>query len=342
MKNILKQSEASDIKFKNNYFLRARLKLSAYYAGGMFVVVLVFSLAVYNLFAKNVTDNFESNGADNNDISVSESQAIDVAKNQLKSVLVFIDGMVIILTVFGGYYLAGRTLDPIKKNYEKQKKFIADSAHELRTPLTVMKTGAEAVLMGNGSKDDLIKLTRDSLEEINFMSLMVNDLLFLAQSDGFKQKKLVRLDFGKIAQAQVESMKNYAKLKGIILNGSIEDNFFINGEGNNLKRLLLNLIKNAIDYNNPGGTVNVSVKKNKAQVILSIIDTGIGISKENLKYIFDRFYKVSQSRERGLSSTGLGLAIVKEIVIAHKGKITVISEEKKGTKVEIIFTEVHS
>jgi len=111
MKNISKQSEESAINFKDNYFLKARLKLSAYYAGGMFVVVLFFSLVVYNLFVKNIADNFESDGVGYNENSVAEARAINKAKDQLQNILVLVDGFTIILTIIGGYYLAGKTLD---------------------------------------------------------------------------------------------------------------------------------------------------------------------------------------------------------------------------------------
>lgn len=219
---------------------------------------------------------------------------------------------------------------------------MADSAHELRTPLTVMKTGAEATLAGNSSKEDYAKLTKDSLEEINFMSSMVNDLLFLAQSDGFKKKEFSRLDLGKIAQNQTDSMKAYAEHKKIALKSNIEGEFLISGEKNQLKRLLTNLIKNAIDYNKIGGTVNISLAESRSYIILKVIDSGIGIPKEKIKHVFDRFYKVDQSRSQSSGGSGLGLAIVKEIVDAHKGKIEIVSEVGKGTEVKIFLAKAHS
>lgn len=337
MKNILKQSEELVINFKDNYFLKARFKLSAYYACGMFVVVLIFSLVVYNLFAKNISDNFESDGSINSENSIVESQAISKAKDALQNILVFVDGLTILLTVVGGYYLAGRTLDPIRKVYAKQKKFVADSAHELRTPLAVMKTGAETVLMGNSTKEDFVKLTKESLEEINFMSFMVNDLLFLAQSESFKKKEFNKLDLGKIAQTQIDLMKIYAGQKNIALRSDFSGEFFINGNKAELKRLLANLIKNAIDYNKSDGTVEVSMEENKNKLVLKIIDTGVGISKENIARVFDRFYKIDQARSQSSGGSGLGLAIVKEIVSEHNGKIEIQSQIKQGTQISISF-----
>ena len=172
------------------------------------------------------------------------------------------------------------------------------------------------------------------------MSSMVNDLLFLAQSDGFKKKEFSRLDLGKITQNQVDSMKAYAEHKKIILKSDTGKEFFIKGNRSDLKRLLTNLMKNAIDYNKLGGSVNISLEKNKSQVILKIIDTGVGISKDNLSHIFDRFFKVDQAHMRESSGAGLGLAIIKEIVSEHNGKIEIQSQVGQGTQFLIYFPSV--
>jgi signal transduction histidine kinase len=340
MKNTLKQLEGLAINFKNDYFLKARWKLSAYYAVAMFLVVLIFSLATYNLFIKSISDNFEYDGLDNDESIAIENQLIDQAKDRLQNILILIDGLTIIITIAGGYYLAGRTLEPIKKTYAKQKKFVADSAHELRTPLAVMKTGAEAALSGRSGKDDYEKLIREQLEEIDFMSVMVNDLLFLAQSDNSKKKEYEKINLSQIIRKQMELMTDYAKQKDVFLKCNFTEEYFINGSAPDIKRFLANLIKNAIDYNKPDGSVEIKLIENKKQIILKIIDTGVGISKENLLHIFDRFYKIDQSRSRNYSGSGLGLAIVKEVADEHHGKIKIESQIGQGTQISITFPAV--
>ncbi len=337
MANILKQFAAWATNFKNNRFLQARLKLTAYYTVGVFIILLVFSVAVYGLFAKNISSNLEYDGSSQESESNIELRVISKAQNQLRAVLITVDGLVIVLIIIFSYYLSGKTLKPIEISYKRQKKFVADTAHELRTPLAVMKTGTEATLSGNNGKEEYKKLAQDSLEEINFLSSVVDDLLFLAHSDSFKKIKFSKFNFSKLIYRQIELMKSYAIKKNITLYKNIHGEFQIDGNKDYLKRLLANLIKNAIDYNKPYGKVIVSLQNKKQQIELKITDTGIGISKDDLEYIFDRFYKVDSARVKQSSGAGLGLSIVKEIVDLHNGKIDIKSELNKGTEIYIFF-----
>ncbi len=333
MANISKPFARLVINFKNNPFLRARLKLTVYYTIGVFIILLVYSLAVYGLFSKNISSNLEYEGSDQEENANVELQIIDKAQDQLQTILFTVDGLVIILIIIFSYYLSGKTLKPIEISYKRQKKFVADTAHELRTPLAVMKTGAEATLSGNGNKDEYKKLTQDSLEEINILSSMVDDLLFLAHSDDLKKVEFSKFDLGKLAHKQIELMNPYAGKKNVTLRDNIQGEFQIDGNKIYLKRLLVNLIKNAIDYNKPQGEVVVSLQKKKQQIELKIADTGIGISKNDLEHIFDRFYKADQARVRQSSGAGLGLSIIQEIVALHNGKIDIKSELDKGTEI---------
>jgi signal transduction histidine kinase len=340
--NISKRFAAWVINFKRNPFLKARLKLTVYYTIGVSIILLIFSLAVYGLFAKNISSNLEYAGSDQEEDANVELQIIDKAQEQLQTILFTVDGLVIILIIIFSYYLSGKSLKPIEIFYERQKKFVADTAHELRTPLTVMKTGAEAILSGDNGKEEYKKLTQDSLEEINFLSSMVDDLLFLARSDDFKKVEFSKFDLGKLAHKQIELMKPYASKKNITLRNNIKGEFQIDGNKVYLKRLLVNLIKNAIDYNKPQGEASVSLQKKKQQVELKIADTGIGISKNDLEHIFDRFYKADQARVKQSGGAGLGLSIAQEIIALHQGKIDIKSELGKGTEIVVSLPLISS
>lgn len=342
MENILKQFARWVTNFKSSPFLKARLKLTAYYTIGVFIILLVFSLAIYGLFAKNISSNLEYQGSDQEENAKIELKIINKAQDQLQTILFTADGLIIILIAGLSYYLAGKTLEPIEAAYWRQKKFVADTAHELRTPLAVMKTGAEATLSGDNNKEEYKKLAQDSLEEINFLSSMVDDLLFLERSDGFKKVKFSKFNFGKLVHKQIELMKPYASKKKITLRDNIQGEFQIDGNKAYLKRLLANLIKNAIDYNKPQGKVVLSLQKKKQQIELKIADTGIGISKNDLEHIFDRFYKADQARVKQSSGAGLGLSIVKEIVKSHQGRIDIKSKLNKGTEVIVIMPLISS
>jgi len=342
MENISKQFARWVTSFKSKPFLKARLKLTSYYTIGVFIILLVFSLAVYGFFANNLSSNLEYEGSDQEENANIELQVIDKAQDQLRTILFTADGLVIILIIIFSYYLSGKTLKPIEVSYKRQKKFVADSAHELRTPLAVIKTGAEATLSSDNSKEEYKKLTQDFLEEINFLSSTIDDLLFLARSDDFKKVEFSKFNFGKLVHKQIELMKPYARKKNITLRDNLQGEFQINGNKAYLKRLLINLIKNAIDYNKSQGQVVVSLQKKKRQIELNIADTGIGISKNDLEHIFDRFYKADQARVKQSSGAGLGLSIVGEIVKLHQGAIDIKSKLNKGTEVTIILPLIPS
>ena len=338
---ILKQFAAWATNFKNNRFLQARLKLTAYYTIAIFILVAIFSLVVYGLFAKNITSNlqYEGKGSEEREAFV-EREVIHRALDKLQGVLLVVDGVIIIVIGGIGYYLAGKTLKPVEQAYMRQKKFVADVAHELRTPLAVMKAGSETALSSDSSKAEYKKIIQESLEELDYLSVMVDDLLFLARSDNFQRAELFEFNLSNLTHKQIELMKPYADKKNVILEQDIVDNLFIKGSKAYLKRLIANLVKNAIDYNKPSGKVKVFLKGSRAQVELKVVDTGIGIKKEELKNIFHRFYKADRARSRRSGGAGLGLSIVQEIVKIHRGKVYIKSSISKGTEVSILFKKV--
>ena len=327
MSDILKQFAEWVTNSKDKPFLKARLKLTTYYTVGVVIILIIVNLGVYGLFVNDITESIE------NKSFTYEEDILD----RLETIIFTVNGFVTFVVIGLCYYLAGKTLKPLEEVFKRQKKFIADAAHELRTPLTVMKTGAETILESNSSKEDYQKLAKDSLEEINFLSSMVDDLLFLAGNDDVKKVEFEKLDLGKLVLQQTNLMETYAKKKKVTLLKNITDELFIMGNKIYVKRLVVNLLKNAIDYNNPNGKVNVFINKNKQFIEFKIADTGIGIAQKDLPNIFDRFYKVDQARTRQSGGAGLGLSIVKEIVEIHAAQISIESKLNKGTTVTILF-----
>ncbi len=342
MENILKQFADLVISSKNDQFLKARIKLTTYYTVSVILILFVFSLTVYGLFTKNITSHLRFTKPGQEEESMVEKQVIKRAQGQLKVVLFMVDSLIVFLVIVFSYYLSGETLKPIERAYERQKKFIADVAHELRTPLAVMKTGAEMALTSQDRKEER-EFINDSLEEINFLALMVDGLLFLARNDNLKNIPLTTVNLSELVEKEVNSIRSYAKERNVSLEIKTEGEFYINGNKIYLKRLLTNLLKNAIDYNKPGGKVIIGLGCNKKnQVELRISDTGIGISEKDLKHVFERFYKADQSRSRKTGGTGLGLSIVKEVIKIHKGTIKIKSRLGKGTEVIISLPRLSS
>ena len=139
-----------------------------------------------------------------------------------------------------------------------------------------------------------------------------------------------------VAKERVELLQNSARKKGVKLTLTGEDIFVLSNRGM-LIELLDNLIQNAIRYNVPNGKIIVAIAKEEIGVVLSVMDTGIGIPEADIDRVFERFYRVDKSRSRETGGTGLGLAIVKHIVELHNGKIEISSKLSEGTEIKIIF-----
>lgn len=295
-----------------NIFLKARIKLATVYT--VIIMGIFFSGFLLNSWLDRI---FKENNVD--------------------PLMWASEAVVVVLVGLSSYYFAKRTLRPIEKSYESQQKFVADAAHELRTPLTVMKTGIETTLISKPSSKDLQTLLSETKEEINDMTNTVNDLLFLVNTNNRAQDTFQKLALDQLVKKQVSLMSNYATNKNISLKNNAAKQTWINGNPASLKRLMVNLLKNAIDYSKPRGSVNISLQCSKDLIVLRVQDTGIGMSSDDLSHIFERFYKADKSRTKQSSGAGLGLAIVKEIVDSHKAKIEIDSKLGQGTTVKIIF-----
>ncbi|MEI7688634.1 MAG: HAMP domain-containing sensor histidine kinase [Candidatus Nomurabacteria bacterium] len=343
MKNISKQFEGWDTPSEQSNFKKAVILLTIYYTTGVFIVLAIFNLMVYGLFTNSIktgdNERAEKINQQINGIKIKESSAKEMQDNLL-NILLTSDAVILIITLLVAYLSSKRTLKPLEEAYKKQSRFVADAAHELRTPLSVMKAGGEVILRSNRSKDEYTKYIKESLEEVDRLTTLSNDLLFLASNNKKKVKSNTQVNIGEICKKQIEIMRAYANVKNIKIEDNIEDNLILEGEKEDLTRLIINLLKNAVDYNKQGGKIIISLKKKNNKIILSIEDTGIGIKKEDINQIFERFYKADNSRTQNSSSTGLGLSIVKEIIDEHHGLIEVNSQIDKGTTFTVTLSSI--
>jgi len=337
MKNILKQLEVWVTPSHQSEFKKAVVLLTIYYTIGVCVVLFIFNIMVYSLFSNSIRNqNYENREGIYSNI---DDNKIDEMQDNLISILLTSDLLILVITLLVAYASSKKTLAPLEEAYKKQKRFVADAAHELRTPLAVMQAGSEVILMKDRENNEYKKYIEESLSEVKRLTSLSNDLLFLAHNNQKKEISLSQISLSEICKKQIESVHAYANTKNITIIESIDNNININGN-DDITRLVINLLKNAIDYNKIDGTITISLKKKNNDVILSIIDTGIGIEKENLSNIFERFYKVDNSRTENSSSTGLGLSIVKEIIEEHGGSIKVESVLDKGTTFTVIFPSI--
>lgn len=226
----------------------------------------------------------------------------------------------------------------LESSFEQIRQFSSDASHELRTPLTVMKGETELVLRRQRPVADYQAVLESNLEEIDRMSHIVDELLFLSRADLGEIKmecEPVRLE------ALVEDIQRQAVLLG--QEHSIQVTLgeltpaTVRGDELRLRELLLNLVDNAVKYSHPGGTVQLALRVAGQSAHLSVTDQGIGFPPDVHRRIFDRFYRTDEARAHTKKGTGLGLAICSWIAETHKGSIDVQSEVGKGSTFTVVL-----
>jgi two-component system, OmpR family, sensor histidine kinase CiaH len=333
MKNILKQSGELGTSLKRNDFKKAVMRLTLYYTAGVFIILTAFSFLIYGLFATRYNVTFYENTRNEN-----REIVVDEIKENLSDILIISDLILLILSIFVSYTISQKTLSPLEDAYQKQKRFIANAAHELRTPLAVLKAGGQVILQKERTLDEYKKFARESLEEADRLIMLSNDLLFLAQNTSRSRQHFEAFSLSEVCTKACDQIILYAKMRSITMQIMIEEGITIIGKKTDIERLVLNLLKNAIDYNVESGSVWVQLVKKGEKAALRVEDSGIGILPHDIPYIFERFYKADTSRtQKKNSGTGLGLAIAKEIVDEHRGTITVQSVFGKGSRFEVLL-----
>lgn len=225
----------------------------------------------------------------------------------------------------------------IMKNARMRQEFTANVSHELKTPLTSISGYAELIETGMASEEDVLRFARGIHSNANRLLTLINDIIRLSELDNVEREVILeRLNLFQLANNCVETLKINANKHQV--NISIEGKeTYIKGNKLVLEELLFNLCDNAIRYNNIDGNVWVRVETLNKKAVLTVQDTGIGISKEDQERVFERFYRVDKSRSKITGGTGLGLAIVKHIVAKHHAQLELESETGKGTTIKVIF-----
>ncbi|MFN7065402.1 MAG: ATP-binding protein [Aquificaceae bacterium] len=244
------------------------------------------------------------------------------------------DGREYSLYIFvGGEFDVARFSDITDlKRYERSKReFVANVSHELKTPIAVLKSLLETLYEEEEREDKKLFLEK-ALKRVEDMRRLVEDLLIITKLEsGEERVKRESLNLGRIIEEVFELFEAQTKEREISLHKEVEENFEIKGDWDKIFLLFKNLVDNAISYNKRGGKVEVKAYKSKNQAIVEVIDTGVGIPKEHLPFIFERFYRVDPSRSREMGGTGLGLSIVKHIALSHGGRVEVESKEGEGS-----------
>lgn len=238
-----------------------------------------------------------------------------------------------------GILVVFHDIHELKKLEQVRKDFVANVSHELRTPITSIKGFSETLLDGAMEDEQLRKYFLGIiLKESERMQLLIEDLLDLSKIEqvGFElNAEKVHLS-GLLEEIYVLLQKK-AEKKQITFSLEAEKNVYMLGDVDRLKQVFLNIVNNAILYTPEHGEIILSLKDEGKNVSVKVQDTGIGIAKEEISRIFERFYRVDKARSRESGGTGLGLAIVKHLVEAHHGNVEVESEVGEGTEFTIIL-----
>jgi len=264
--------------------------------------------------------------------------SVDVTpeKNLLNTLsMIIVYGLIggAIVSVIVGYFLARYALRPVEKAWDRQNRFVADASHELRTPLSIIQLKIEGLLRQPRQKvqevgEDIAVM----LDETRRLSKLVGNLLTLARSDANRlEVSLAPLDLSAVLKKVTEPFSEMAEFeeKSFRLDGA-GDPIYINGDEQRVHQLLVILLDNAMKFTPKGGKIAVNCTRENKYARLTVSDSGCGISEQDAKHIFDRFYQVDSART-GQKGTGLGLSIAEWIVAKHRGKIDVESELGKGT-----------
>lgn len=220
----------------------------------------------------------------------------------------------------------------LETSFEHERQFTSDASHELRTPVAVITSQAEYSLLPDATPEEQREGLEVILEQARKMSALISQLLMLARADsGTQQLTMAPVDLSLLASMTAEQCREAAARRQIRLDCEIAPGIMTEGDQASLVRVFLNLLENAIQYGRPGGFVKLTLAVQNDFAVCSIADDGIGIARENLERIWQRFYRVDPSRNPGGSNTGLGLSLVKWIIEAHHGTIEAESGLGKGS-----------
>lgn len=326
-------------KYWNDIFFRT--EFNVIFLQIVFAVVLSILVAVsfdymYKDILRTLLDGIAENIRNNGTVTgldIVDSIQIERTKNFLSFFSVAVS-----ITLIFSYFIAKMTLTPTRTALKSQKRFVSDLAHELRTPLAVIKTSSEVALLDDSMDLETRRIFKDTIGELDRVSSIINNLLTFSNLVHPEQIKFASVNLGDVVDTSVKKLDELIKKREVVITVEKISPHTVWGNTIALEQIVINIIKNAINYNKVDGTVKVMVYPDYlGNIILEVSDDGMGISQKDLTHIFEPFYRAESSRNRASGSSGLGLTIVSELVKLHSGRIGVRSMYKKGTTVTVVL-----
>jgi two-component system phosphate regulon sensor histidine kinase PhoR len=220
----------------------------------------------------------------------------------------------------------------------QRREFSANVSHELKTPLTTISALSEMMANGMANANDIAEFSQKISAHTNRLRNIIDDIIRLSEFDERKvNKDFSTFDITDLANSVLDSLKDKAEEKAVTVK-FVGKPLTVTANSRLIDELMYNLVENGIKYNKDGGTVTLRIFKENDEFVISVADTGIGISKEHQARIFERFFRVDSSRSKKTGGTGLGLSIVKHITDHHDGRISVDSTEGEGTTITVTLS----
>ena len=350
-----KRSGAKDTSSFSKHFNLSIIKLTGIYVVILASILCVSSGVLYSVFSARLEHRFARppvitvtpdgtiitniTNTDSDDVLSTHTKANvypnpDDVRSDLINLLVLVNGFLLIIAGGLSYKLAEWTLYPLKYAYERERRFLGDASHELRTPLSILKMQLENELSEKKTATAAAE-TKSNLEEVNRMSNIISDLLTLSRlTEGtlFETTKLTLVNLNSVIAKTNERLSTIAKNNEVRLVCMLPERDIVTRSNHMLiEAIILNGIKNAITYNKPNGSVTTTLSEGKGEAVITIVDTGIGMTKEDTGKVFDRFFRVDKSRSRQTGGSGLGLSIIKSAIDSLGGRVAIDSVPDKGT-----------
>lgn len=339
-------------------FRSARIKLTAWYLVTSMSVSLLFSAAIYSGVNEEfrrferLRDTLEERLELGLPVEIPrgiplarlDPDMITQARSRLLTSLGIINLAILVTAGGAGYFLAGRTLRPIRDMVEEQQRFISDASHELRTPLTSLRSEIEVNLRNKKfTVSDAHNVLASNLEEVVRLQTLSDHLLELTRYETVSLQQYTE-EFSLKASIEdaIKKILPLAKKRKIGIDAVLND-ATIRGIKENIRELWIILLDNAIKYSPTQSTIRITSKKHDGTASIMVQDEGIGIARDDLPHIFDRFFRADTARSKNTAAGyGLGLSIAKRIVSFHHGSIWVTSKIQKGTAFSVRLPCTHT
>ncbi len=229
-------------------------------------------------------------------------------------------------------------LERLRRAFLREKRFISDVSHELKTPISVIQMQCEIALRKERDREEYKKAIETIKNTVSLMSNLIEKMLMISRLERVDRSVFSEVELSSVLRSALELLKGRADEYGVALDFKAPDEpVFVRGDKTLLVEMFVNLIDNAIKYNETGGSVVIEVEKAEDSLVVNISDTGMGIAENEIDRIFEEFYRIDKSRSKDREGFGLGLSIVKKIAQIHGALVNVKSSVNTGTTFSVVF-----